>query len=646
MKYCTVAAGALGLTTTDLLKIDQAFAKIGDGGPHVVWLPGQACTGCLMSFANSVFYETAADVVLDDIDLDYSETLMAASGDEAVAAAVSTIGKTTVLALEGCIPEAKASIVGSSDKFCTVWTRTGGIAAAGSSITNLPAAASDGTLVLSAVTLVGGDIIRAGSELVAGTSLPANTAVPSAADRAAMEALGATFTAAGGTVYGSDVLNTNVTLAADLSITDDVLLLGGTDNGMGGDPLNPIPPNPPINPVQASGSTLAAGTTLATGTIVTNSFDRTWLATSPADVATAATFDFPVSGNDWTINNGPIVLNADRTLSGPITVVATSTIGAGSTLKAGTRVTASADQLAIDPTLAKFGYGSTGGTFVLAAGFSITGSDEIVLTGAVTLDPLSTGGTLGSTPATDKTMLHESVLFGTSAAAILCIGTCSSFGGIPAAAGNRTGASGALYTGYVKAGKFNGAMTQFSSKTINISGCPPHADWIVGTIAYILSTNLQTLPSLEAYNRPVDYYELYQCNAGPCEWRYNEGFNPTDETSYTNPKVDGSNLSSDSKVVGVVTGYGYLPTANATVNSSKHYKYKWENDGNGKRYLGCLGNMGCKGRKTKADCSLRRWNSDAYHKYGSGWCVGSGAGCHGCTEPTFPDKVGKFFNFR
>jgi hydrogenase small subunit len=167
-------------------------------------------------------------------------------------------------------------------------------------------------------------------------------------------------------------------------------------------------------------------------------------------------------------------------------------------------------------------------------------------------------------------------------------------------------------------------MTEFASKTINISGCPPHADWIVGTIAYLLATNLSEFPPLEAYARPIDFYGEYQCNAGPCEWRYNQGY--TDEDNYYVQRT--------------------LPT-NATINSSKLYKWKWANDtdNNDKRNVGCIGVLGCKGRKTKADCSLRRWNADAAKEYGSGWCVSSGAGCHGCTEPAFPDKVGKFFNF-
>jgi hydrogenase small subunit len=196
-----------------------------------------------------------------------------------------------------------------------------------------------------------------------------------------------------------------------------------------------------------------------------------------------------------------------------------------------------------------------------------------------------------------------------------------------------------LYKGLTKAGKYNGVMTEFAAKTINIGGCPPHSDWIVGTIAYLLARNLQALPPLEAYGRPIDYFGMYQCNAGPCEWRYNQGYKIADEAPYANPKGPLTPLADPN----------YGVPGNSFVNSSKLYKQKWENSTEtatlGQRAVGCIGVIGCKGRKTKADCSLRRWNADANLGYGSGWCVSSGAGCHGCTEPTFPDKVGKFFNF-
>jgi len=322
-------------------------------------------------------------------------------------------------------------------------------------------------------------------------------------------------------------------------------------------------------------------------------------------------------------------------------LAAGSSIANLSILNPGTIVTSAGNQtfinaLAPATILDKFNVTTSSSAVYLASAYTFTSGEEVILSGDINLP--DTGIIwIGGTAKADKTMLHECQLFGTSAAAILCVGTCSSFGGIPAATGNITGAAGAIYKGYVKAGRFNGAMNEFAAKTINIPGCPPHSDWIVGTIAYLLARSLQAFPPLEAYSRPLDYFGEYQCNAGPCEWRYNQGYKATDETSYFNPKLDTG--------TGVPTG----KSAFAFINSSKLYKFKWGNSTEtatlGQRAVGCLGAVGCKGRKTKADCSLRRWNADTAGQYGSGWCVAGGAGCHGCTEPTFPDKVGKFFNF-
>jgi len=119
LKYCTIAAGALGLTTSDLLKIEETFAKTGDdSAPHVVWIPGQACTGCTMSLANSIYYTDVASLLLGDINLDYNEQLCTAAGDLAVRSAISAIGKTTVLAIEGAIPHGGTNDLNAD--FCTM----------------------------------------------------------------------------------------------------------------------------------------------------------------------------------------------------------------------------------------------------------------------------------------------------------------------------------------------------------------------------------------------------------------------------------------------------------------------------------------------------------------------------------------------
>ena len=71
------------------------------------------------------------------------------------------------------------------------------------------------------------------------------------------------------------------------------------------------------------------------------------------------------------------------------------------------------------------------------------------------------------------------------ASAILCVGTCASWGGIPAAPPNPTGVKGVR------------AVT--GKNTINIAGCPPHPDWIVWAVVQLLLKNSITLDS---YGRP------------------------------------------------------------------------------------------------------------------------------------------------
>jgi hydrogenase small subunit len=238
--------------------------------------------------------------------------------------------------------------------------------------------------------------------------------------------------------------------------------------------------------------------------------------------------------------------------------------------------------------------------------------------------------------SSDETMLGVTRAFAANALAVLAVGTCSSFGGIPGARGNVPDGRGLLYKGpssiSPNTGNGKGALNDpalgpvITTPVINISGCPPHPDWIVGTIAHILDTNV-TLPNVTSYKRPVDYgYREYQCNAGPCPWRYNN-------TALRN----NNNSGTDNSIPVNEPDYN----RRYPVGDSKRLgREKWTSDA-----LGCYGILGCKGRKTKADCSARRWNTDAAEEYGVNWCVGSRGGCQGCTEPAFPDKVGKFYTF-
>jgi len=154
-------------------------------------------------------------------------------------------------------------------------------------------------------------------------------------------------------------------------------------------------------------------------------------------------------------------------------------------------------------------------------------------------------------------------------------------------------------------------------KTICVSGCPPHPDWIVGTIVYLL-TYLEP-PLMDKWHRPMDFFGQYQCTN--CIWKTN---------TPASAENDIDNNSQTKWTKGKVT----------TGNSPRLFKMKYNSPAEG-----CVGILGCKGRKTKADCSYRRWNTDSLNEGGIGWCVQTRAGCHGCTEPRYPDGWGKFFSY-
>jgi hydrogenase small subunit len=81
-----------------------------------------------------------------------------------------------------------------------------------------------------------------------------------------------------------------------------------------------------------------------------------------------------------------------------------------------------------------------------------------------------------------------------NAKAILAVGTCAAFGGIPAAENNPTGA--------VSVPAFL-ATEGIRTPTILIPGCPLHPDWLVGTIAHVLKFGL---PPLDEKGRPKAFF--------------------------------------------------------------------------------------------------------------------------------------------
>ncbi len=122
LRYCGLSAAALGLTATDLLKLEEALAT--PNGPTVLWLQGASCTGCSVSLLNRVSSArptSAADLLINSVNLAYHPTLMAAPGALAFDQAEAAYQKGGyLLVVEGGVPTA------FSGAACWAWTDRAG----------------------------------------------------------------------------------------------------------------------------------------------------------------------------------------------------------------------------------------------------------------------------------------------------------------------------------------------------------------------------------------------------------------------------------------------------------------------------------------------------------------------------------------
>ncbi len=105
LKYCTASAAALGLSGTDLLRLQQVLAN--PTAPTVLWLHGSSCSGCSVSFLNYIAGSDptdAGDILLNHINLAYHPVLMAPAGLPAYQAAEAAYAKGGyVLVVEGAV---------------------------------------------------------------------------------------------------------------------------------------------------------------------------------------------------------------------------------------------------------------------------------------------------------------------------------------------------------------------------------------------------------------------------------------------------------------------------------------------------------------------------------------------------------------
>ncbi len=126
-------------------------------------------------------------------------------------------------------------------------------------------------------------------------------------------------------------------------------------------------------------------------------------------------------------------------------------------------------------------------------------------------------------------------------------------------------------------------------RLINLPGCPSHPDWLVWTITYLLNNG--AAPPLDGNRRPMEFF---------AETIHENCFQ---RRKYCGVGVFASELSDD----------------------------------------GCMEHLGCKGKRTRSDCPIRKWNSSGPGEYGVNWCIGAQNPCLGCVEPNFPDGMSPFY---
>lgn len=677
-KYCTIAAGALGLTSSDLLKLKDVMAK--PTATPVIWLQGASCTGDSTSLLNTIFYTDPVGLLVSNgndsaIDLKFHQTVMNASGVSSTLAVTQDAIDSAQTVLSGAIPNTFAIwssdtwSIGSESIELKIAERNNNILQAYAEITpevpvlinhfdiNFKVKIGESQAPFVEIDVENQDTAETATLLscypeawdsgegkwdaiigstdwrtVTLSNFPywQDTVGPLApADPHGVAGVGPP--GADGTFPGQP----GVWMAGAAHAVDDVVMqTGGT---------NPIW----LHCIGVSGTGLAGGAIAwptATGTTVIDN-ELTWRAitASPALIDPPAPwtrwYDLRDTYGTWKVVAVRIINQGDPAVETPQTP----------------HFSESCTMYVDDIWIAGVFYADRSEFISLWPGFGASTAFVLAVEGSVV-----TGRPVGGTEdgqfcevgpmvpgSTDETMLNAFLTYARQAVAVLAIGTCASFGGVPKL--GKTGAKGCAQV-----------LKEHGIKTpvINVPGCPAHPDWIVGTIVAFLAKGLDGI-TLDRNLRPLDFYGGYVCNGNQgqvsllpddnaCPWRYNnDGF-----INASSPLRRGEdNIPDDPNfAIGESRGLAKYKWGSVPVGESVTYHDQTTGDvtyNAGHMFEGCLGVLGCRGRKTHADCAYRKWNAQTTLTPGTlgvNWCVGSRGGCQGCTEPDFP-MLKRFYTF-
>ena len=208
--------------------------------------------------------------------------------------------------------------------------------------------------------------------------------------------------------------------------------------------------------------------------------------------------------------------------------------------------------------------------------------DALCIEGSILRGPMGTGRfhMLGGT---GKAMMEWVSELSEKAQYTIAVGSCAAYGGISAAGDNITDATGLQFEGEVSGGLLGGDyVSQAGFKTVNISGCPVHPNWVTETLISI-ALGEHSEEAVDLFGRPRMYADQ-------------------------------------------LVHHG--------CSRNEYYEYKASAEHPGER--GCMmENMGCLGTQAHADCNIRPWN-------GEGSCTRGGYACINCTAPEFEEPGHSF----
>lgn len=158
---------------------------------------------------------------------------------------------------------------------------------------------------------------------------------------------------------------------------------------------------------------------------------------------------------------------------------------------------------------------------------------------------------------------------GDKAKYVLAVGSCAAYGGPSAARPNPS--------------ESKSVVEFLNREVIRVPGCPSHPQWIIGTIAHLLSFGK---PELDGESRPILFYGVTIHDR--CERR-----------SYFDRGIFARKLGDKE----------------------------------------CMFKLGCRGPITRTDCPIRRWNGSI------NWPIGDNTPCIGCARNGFPDSMEPFVRY-